>query len=109
MPYYDYLCDTCGPFTLVRPMAEAGAPQPCPECASTASRAFLRAPAMTSMNGARRRAHETNEKSRAAPVLASTLGRPHGPGCGCCRPTAKPASGSEMKTFPGKRPWMIAH
>ncbi|QXX76595.1 FmdB family zinc ribbon protein [Methylovirgula sp. HY1] len=109
MPYYDYLCNTCGPFTLVLPMAEAGAPQPCPECTRTAPRALLRAPAMSLMNGVQRRAHETNEKSRNAPVLASKLGQPHGPNCGCCHPAAKPAADSAMKSFPGRRPWMIAH
>lgn len=109
MPYYDYLCDSCGPFTETRPMAEADAPQPCPDCAKMAPRAFLRAPAMAQMNAGKRRAYEANEKSRHAPVLASTLGRAHGPGCSCCRPAGKPGNTETMKGFPGKRPWMIAH
>jgi len=109
MPYYDYLCESCGPFTLTRPMAEAALPQPCPDCSKAAPRAFLRAPAMAMMNGARRRAHETNEKSRHAPALASTLGRAHGPNCGCCRPAGKAPASDAAKSFPGKRPWMIAH
>jgi putative FmdB family regulatory protein len=33
MPVYEYLCDDCGPFTDVRPMAECDTPQDCPQCA----------------------------------------------------------------------------
>ena len=30
---YPYICDSCGPFEVVKPMSEASRPEPCPECA----------------------------------------------------------------------------
>ena len=32
MPVYEYLCNDCGPFTDMRPMAECDDPQDCPQC-----------------------------------------------------------------------------
>ena len=37
MPVYEYLCDHCGPFTDIRPMAECELPSACPECGSERS------------------------------------------------------------------------
>src|SRR5580704_1521945 len=47
MPVYDYLCDRCGPFTEMKPMAEADLPHKCPTCRKKAPRAFLTAAAAT--------------------------------------------------------------
>ena len=44
MPVYEYLCDDCGPFTDMRPMAECDAPQDCPRCESESPRVILTAP-----------------------------------------------------------------
>ena len=44
MPVYEYLCNDCGPFTDMRPMAECDAPQDCPRCASESPRVILTAP-----------------------------------------------------------------
>ena len=30
---YPYICDSCGPLEVVKPMSEASRPEPCPECA----------------------------------------------------------------------------
>jgi putative FmdB family regulatory protein len=38
MPTYDYECETCGPFTEQRPMAEFANPQPCPDCGAVSPR-----------------------------------------------------------------------
>ena len=38
MPVYEYLCDDCGPFTDMRPMAECDAPQDCPQCDGSSNR-----------------------------------------------------------------------
>ncbi len=38
MPNYEYECETCGPFTENRPMAEFEQPQPCPDCGDQAPR-----------------------------------------------------------------------
>lgn len=29
---YPYLCETCGPFEVIKPMAQASRPEPCPTC-----------------------------------------------------------------------------
>lgn len=39
MPIYEYFCEPCqGIFELLRPVREAGAPQPCPQCDADARR-----------------------------------------------------------------------
>jgi putative FmdB family regulatory protein len=67
MPVYDYVCNDCGPFTDMRPMAECDAPQDCPKCESASPRAILRAPNFFCMPAERRKAHATNERSANAP------------------------------------------
>lgn len=111
MPVYDYLCDDCGPFTVMRPMAECDAPHDCPDCGGVAPRAFLTAPYFAAMDAGRRQAFATNEQSAHAPRSLSKS--QHGAGCSCCsgtssmRYTRKHKDGS--KSFPTKRPWMISH
>jgi putative FmdB family regulatory protein len=63
MPYYDYQCEDCGPFTAIRSMAVSGDPCDCPDCGTGAPRAFLRAPNFASMDMSTRTAHATNEKA----------------------------------------------
>ena len=43
MPMYDYRCEQCGDFRLLRPMNESRDPQACPDC-STASERTLAVP-----------------------------------------------------------------
>lgn len=74
MPDYDYLCDTCGPFTRTRPMAAFADPLPCPECGMAAPRALLRMPALGAAAVA-----------GMAPEAMPRFGR-HPGGCGCCAP-----------------------
>jgi len=98
MPVYEYLCNDCGPFTDMRPMAECDAPQDCPQC--------------TGMPAAARKAHATNERSANAPKTVGEYKASHGPGCGCC--STKPSrlvkkTRSGAKSFPTARPWMISH
>ncbi len=69
MPTYDYECETCGPFSEVRPMAEFAAPRPCPDCGDMAPR-MLTVPAI---GGGAMEA----EVSGPAP-------RAHAGGCACC-------------------------
>jgi putative FmdB family regulatory protein len=106
MPEYDYLCEQCGPFSEVRPMAAYADPQPCPGCGEAAPRALLTMPALGMMDAGRRVAHATNERSAHAPAVSSR----HPAGCGCCsgKSPAGAAAGT-AKGFPGKRPWMISH
>ena len=113
MPVYDYLCNECGPFTDMRPMAECDEPQDCPQCASEAPRAILTAPNFFCMSSDKRKAHATNERSSNAPKTVDQYKASHGPGCGCClsgkpsRLVTKTKSGA--KSFPTARPWMISH
>ena len=119
MPVYDYLCQRCGPFTEMRPMAQSDAPHACPQCGKSAPRAFLTAPYCASMSAELRTAHATNERSASAPKSLAALKASHGSGCSCCsggrssfgarRDTARGASRRAGKSYPGKRPWMISH
>ncbi|MCQ0987030.1 FmdB family zinc ribbon protein [Jiella marina] len=110
MPFYDYACDDCGPFTSLRPMAQASEPCDCPACGESARRVILTAPRLSIMDGAKRSAFATNEQSANAPKLAS---KGHGAGCSCCGPArpkaATTAAPLAAKSFAGKRPWMISH
>ena len=94
MPAYDYLCEACGPFTAVRPMAEFQAPHPCVECGELARRAMLTAPAFSGLDGGTRRANSTNERSANAP----SRGRRHPASCGCCKPGS-----STLRPTPSQR------
>ncbi len=113
MPVYEYLCDACGPFTEMRPMAECDRPCECPNCAAVAPRAILTAPHFACMPATARKAHAINERSRHAPRTLEQYKASHGPGCGCC--SGKKASRLMTKTkggakgFPTARPWMISH
>ena len=75
MPVYEYLCNDCGPFTDMRPMAECDDPQDCPRCETESPRVILTAPAFFCMPSDKRKAIATNERSAHAP---KTLGRIQG-------------------------------
>ena len=94
MPVYEYLCDDCGPFTDMRPMAECDAPQDCPQCESESPRVILTAPNFFCMPSDKRKAHATNERSANAPKTVDQYKASHGPGCGCCS-TKAVAAGEE--------------
>ena len=84
MPVYEYLCNDCGPFTDMRPMAECDAPQDCPRCEGESPRVILTAPNFFCMPSDKRKAHATNERSANAPKTVGEYKASHGPGCGCC-------------------------
>ena len=112
MPVYDYECQSCGTFTALRPMSEAGADCDCPHCGEAARRVFLSVPHFALMETGLRTAHSTNERARHEPK-SSASGHQHGPGCSCCSGKSMPSrtlhrpDGS--KSFPSARPWMISH
>ena len=115
MPVYEYLCNDCGPFTDMRPMAECDEPQDCPKCEFESPRVILTAPAFFCMPSDKRKAHATNERSANAPKTVDEYKASHGAGCGCCSgKSKKPArlmkqTRSGAKSFPTARPWMISH
>jgi putative FmdB family regulatory protein len=111
MAIYDYQCDSCGPFTKVRPMAVSAEPYDCPQCGEPAPRAFLSVPFFAGMDARIRNAHATNEKARHEPKRG---GSAHGPGCSCCSNGSKKGRSTLVrpdgsKSFPSARPWMISH
>jgi putative FmdB family regulatory protein len=113
MPVYEYLCDACGPFTDMRPMAECDLPQNCPGCEVSSPRVILTAPHFACMPAETRKAHAVNERSAHAPKTLDQYKASHGPGCGCCS-NKKPArlvtkTKTGAKGFPTARPWMISH
>jgi putative FmdB family regulatory protein len=112
MPVYDYMCEDCGPFTDMRPMAECELPRPCPGCGREARRVLLTAPRLAAMAPERRLAFATNERSAHAPGRLSDLGGKHGAGCRCCtRPSMRNVARGKRgaKSFPSDRPWMLSH
>jgi putative FmdB family regulatory protein len=109
MPVYEYLCQRCGPFTQMRPMAEYDLPSECPHCAGAAPRVILTPPRFSTLGADVRAAHATNERSANAPGRSSSLQRKHGTGCGCCSGRMDRRGKSGAKSFPTRRPWMISH
>ena len=76
MPVYVFICAVCGPFELVRPMAEASAAAACPSCGDEARRVFT-PPGLALARRAVRRALELEEKSAHEPdVVTEKRGRP---------------------------------
>ena len=71
MPTYEYLCDRCGRFTELRPMAECRSPAFCPFCDGEAPRAILSAPAMATVSSEIRHAHGVNERAAHAPKTSA--------------------------------------
>ncbi len=119
MPLYQYECAACGLVELVRPMAERDARTACPTCDGRLVRGIWSAPRLGATNRGRVDAHARNERARDSPTRASERDEParHPAGCGCCKPgaaagnarTTTRTAADGAKSFPTKRPWMIAH
>jgi putative FmdB family regulatory protein len=112
MPLYEYLCEDCGPFTAIRPMAEYADPQPCPGCDAQAPRVLLTAPHLATMASSTRLAHAANERSSHVPQVLSQSAAAHRAGCACCTGASSrrmTRSRNGAKSFPASRPWMISH
>lgn len=113
MPTYDYICPDCGAFEARASMADFQKPQSCPHCTTESPRALLTVPAFAMMDGTRRHAMATNERSSHEPTRSSKVA--HGAGCSCCSGKSEKKSSGTLyrpdgsKSFPAKRPWMISH
>jgi putative FmdB family regulatory protein len=70
---YGFICEGCGPFDLVRPMAEASAAAACPTCGGRARRVFS-PPGLALLAGPVRRALDLEEKSAHEPDVVSEKG-----------------------------------
>ncbi|MFP3569635.1 FmdB family zinc ribbon protein [Paraburkholderia sp. SIMBA_030] len=116
MPIYDFQCEGCGPFAVMRSIAERDRPGQCPECGAVASR-MVSAPALALMSGTQRTAHAGNERAAHAPRHSSEVPARHRPGCGCCSGGKLSLAGASGGTKSnglksasgGGRPWMISH
>jgi putative FmdB family regulatory protein len=76
VPAYTFKCAGCGPFDLVRPMDEAGAPGTCPACGASARRVFT-PPGVPLLARPVRRALDLEERSAHEPAVAAAKeGRP---------------------------------
>ncbi|WP_213229187.1 zinc ribbon domain-containing protein [Caballeronia sp. NK8] len=111
MPIYQYECEFCGSFDVMRSIADRDAPHLCPECGTQTTRAITSTAMLSLMPQSRRDACATNERSAHAPTSSKSLGYRHGPSCACCKPkvgSSGDAARSAMKS-PAGRPWMISH
>ncbi len=91
MPFYDYDCVTCGPFTALRPMAEFTAPAPCPACATASPRQFTSVPQIGGGPG--------------GGIPAAGVRR-HPAACGCCGPSRRSSRAAEAVTPPRKKSFL---
>jgi putative FmdB family regulatory protein len=71
MPLYEYVCDSCGRFAAMRPLASFAEPCACPDCGAASPRNLLASPALG---------------GSPALVAAASPGRSHAGGCACCKP-----------------------
>ena len=112
MPVYDFTCDECGDFRVLRTIAERNDPASCPSCEMIARRLVL-PPNLGHMNPLQRKAATINEKSRHEPRVS---GGAHwcGSGCGCGTPVRnkrikETKLGKVQTQKPNARPWMLGH
>jgi putative FmdB family regulatory protein len=76
MPIYAFACTDCGPFEVLRPVAQAAAEASCPACHSNAQRVFT-APGLGRLDTSLRRALDMEERSGHEPdVAVKKRGRP---------------------------------
>lgn len=105
MPTYDYQCKSCGPFEVMRRIADRNKAAACPQCGSSTDRILISAPSLADMSSEIRIAMATNEKASHEPTSSSSIRHPKG--CGCCKTAAN--TSTAPKSFANRRPWMISH
>ncbi|HTI16629.1 MAG TPA: zinc ribbon domain-containing protein [Trinickia sp.] len=93
MPIYDFRCGTCGPFTVMRRIAEYNTACACPNCGAAAQR-MLSAPALSFIPSTSRSERQIDARA----VRASQ--HHHGPGCGCGPSTHSSTVATGSSLFP---------
>lgn len=88
MPTYTYSCQDCGPFNLVRTIAQRSDPTWCPECGSEGHRAFT-APYLSRVNHALEAAIATAGISSETPAVTRHI-----------PPAARPPAPSRPRSAP---------
>jgi putative FmdB family regulatory protein len=81
MPVYEYLCEGCGRFTLMRSMSEYELPADCPLCQASAPRVVLTAPYCSTVSPRTCLAQAANVRSAGG---RASSGDAHGTSCSCC-------------------------
>lgn len=71
MPTYSYRCPVCGPFDLVRPMAQASEAASCPACGGGGTRVWG-APALRALDPGVRRALDADARSAHEPAVVGS-------------------------------------
>ena len=105
MPSYEYVCPECGGFEASRPVAEAAAPHPCPDCARPASRALASPHVRTARAATRYVAESRNERSANEPAVEHRLKGTTSQH----REHAHAHHGHDHAHKGQRRPWMIGH
>ena len=111
MPVYEYQCNNCvNQFTALGSVKTYQTPATCPECGGLSPRVISSAPQLNTMNPARRKAFQINEKSANEPRVRSKHACSSSCGCSSTRSTAdKEKATPKVKQQQGKRPWMLGH
>ncbi len=74
MPIYDFECADCGPFVVMRRIADRDAACHCPDCGNEGTR-VVTAPSLALMGSASRAAHATLLSSLPSPQYARKMKR----------------------------------
>ena len=97
MPIYAFDCTECGPFEVMRPMADSALPASCPRCANEARRVFS-PPGLALLDRPVRTALDREEKSAHEPdVVTRKSGR------------ALHAHGHHHHGHHAAQPWVLSH
>jgi len=76
VPIYAFICESCGPFDVVRPIVQASEAAACPTCGGDARRVFS-PPGLARLVKPLRTALDREEKSAHEPEVVSVkAGRP---------------------------------
>jgi putative FmdB family regulatory protein len=105
MPIYEYQCKRHGVFELLKSVAEVHEPGLCPDCSRVGQR-LISAPHISAMARSQVLARDRNIQSQYEPRMASSPGS-----CSHSGPCnhGKKAPPGKLKTYTGKRPWVIEH
>lgn len=102
MPFYEYVCDFCGPFEASRSMALAAEPHDCPDCDRLAPRAISSPHVRTPRARIHYSVEARNEKSANEPAVEHRLN-------GTRKKHIAHAKKAQVRAHQNHRPWMIGH
>jgi putative FmdB family regulatory protein len=104
MKVFEYKCEKCGVFDLVRPLGLRSHPGPCPECGKLSQR-IISIPNMSQIDKNKKDRIERNIKAQHQPHIC-------GVGCDHEDHVSTPSHSvaqPKFKEYTGPRPWVIEH